>query len=573
MPRLRSIRIAVIGVALVAITCAAFSRVRSNAFLNYDDNVYVTANEHVLRGLNSQSLAWACTSFYAANWHPVTWLSHMLDIELFGLDAGRHHLSSLLLHAINTVLLFLLLIRMTGAVWRPAAVAGLFAIHPLHVESVAWIAERKDVLSTLFWLLTLAAWLRWLASKTRARYALVLLAYALGLMTKPMLVTLPYALLLLDYWPLKRGGFPTLWKEKAPLFAMSAMSCVVTVVAQRSGGAIQTLERFTFPERLANALIAYAGYLGKTVWPTSLAVFYPYPHVSLFSWPAAGSAILLAGVTTLVLRFARMTPYLTVGWLWYVGTLFPVIGLVQAGLQSMADRYTYVPLIGVFIAIVWGAAAFAEWSAWSRRVVTAAAFVSFGALFAVTRAQVACWSGNRTLLEHALAVTSNNVIAHNNLAGVLLAEGQLPAAIEQLEEALRLDPGSAMVRYNLADLLIRVGRIHEGIDQYAALRRAEPRSVDLAVRLGQLLTKDNRLPEAIESYQNAVALDPMRAEVRNNLGIALAQANRLPEALEQFRAAVRIKPEFEAARANLRQAEEALRPRPLSHGSGYQNAN
>ena len=381
-------------------------------------------------------------------------------------------------------------------------------------------------------------------------------------MAKPMLVTLPFTLLLLDYWPLKRSTLPPLWREKVPLFAMSAAACVVTVVAQRSGGTIRTLEHFPFAERLANSVLAYAGYLEKTFWPVSLAVFYPHSHTGLVSWTVAGCAALLAGITALALGRARTSPYLVVSWLWYVGTLVPVVGLVQVGEQSMADRYTYVPLIGIFVAIAWGAAELVEKGASLRYLALAAASLSLVALFGVTRAQVAYWSGNKTLWEHALAVTPGSFVIHNNLAGVLAGEGQIPAAIEHLEQALRLDPKSKKVRYNLADLLVRTGRTHEAIEHYSELLRAEPRATAIAIRLGQLLAQDDRLPEAIVAYQRAVALDPGHAEVRNALGIALAQANRLPEALEQFSEAVRIKPDYESAAKNLKQAEDIVGQRP-----------
>jgi len=487
---------AAVAAAIVVLTLLAFRGVLSNAFVIYDDNVYVTENVHVQKGLDGESIAWAFTTTDGSNWHPVTWLSHMLDVQLFGLDAGRHHGTNLLLHASNAVLLFLLLVRMTGALWRPAFVACLFAVHPLHVESVAWIAERKDVLSTLFWLLTLAAWLSYLESKTAARYLLVVLLYGLGLMAKPMLVTLPFTLLLLDFWPLRRFALALgsralagLLREKAPLFAMAAASCVVTLVAQRSGGSLETLEGLRFAERLANAVLAYASYLSKTFWPASLAVFYPHPHAGLLAWSVVGSALLLAGVTALALRLARRAPFVAFGWFWYVGTLLPVIGLVQVGSQSMADRYTYVPLIGLFVAISWGLAELGRGRS-VRYAVASLAGASLVALFVTGRVQVGHWADSVALFEHTLAVTSPNCLAHNDLGIVLFGMGRTDEAIAHFREALRIQPDYA--------------------------------------------------------------------EAHNNLGAALAQTNRVPEALEHFRQAVRLKPGFEEARDNLRKAQGVL---------------
>ena len=557
MSRPGSRRVAAMGAALVVLTLAGFGGVLGNGFVGYDDGVYVAANEQVRNGLRGDAVAWALTATENSNWHPVTWLSHMLDVQLFGLEAGKHHRTSLALHAANVALLFLLLVRMTGALWRPAFVAALFAIHPLHVESVAWIAERKDVLSTVFWLLTLGAWLHWLSSRTAARYALVLVFFAFGLMAKPMLVTLPFTLLLLDYWPLKRATLPPLWKEKLPLFAMAAASCVVTVVAQRAGGAIQSLESFTFPERLANASLAYAGYLGKTFWPASLAVFYPYPHAGLASPAVLGSALLLIGITVAAFRFGATFPYVAFGWLWYVGTLVPVIGLVQVGQQSMADRYTYVPLIGIFVAIAWGLAELGSRSRAARSIVAAGAACSIAGLFVLTRVQVGTWADSVSLFTHALAVTSHNWTAHNNLGGVFSEQGKTEDAIAQFEQALRIRPDFAEGHYNLALALDRSGRLPEAIEQYGEALRLRPDYAEAHYNLGNTLLRSGRLPEAIEQYGSALRLRPDDANAHNNLAIALNRSGRRAEAIAQYREALRIKPDFEAARANLRKAEEA----------------
>ena len=597
MARPTGIRSAVLCIALVVVTLATFRGLGSSGFIVYDDNGYVTENEHVKAGLHAEGFAWAFATGTQANWHPVTWLSHMLDVSAFGLDGGRHHLTSLLLHAANAVLLFLVLFKMTGAFWRSAFVAFLFAIHPLHVESVAWIAERKDVLSTLFWLLTLAAWLRYLDSRTPLRYAAVGVIYALGLMAKPMLVTLPFTLLLFDIWPLKRATLPSLWKEKLPLFAMAAASCAVTFAVQHGAGAVQSLERVTFTERAANAWVSYASYLGKTFWPASLSIFYPYPdRLDLFSWPVAGAAILLVLMTVSALRLARRAPFLAIGWLWYLGTLLPVIGLVQVGGQAMADRYTYVPLIGVFIAISWGLAELARGSRAVRYAAVTMACLSLPVLAAVTHRQVGYWVGDVPLFRHALASTSANWLAHNNLGRAYFAEGRTEEAVSEYTEALRISPRYADAHYNLGLAWARTGRRDEAIDQFEqALKlkpefpeahnnlggvladsgrlapaieqyrlaiQLDPQNAEAPYNLGNALFASGRVEAAIEQYQRALALRPDRAEAHNNLGNALAIQGRAAEAVHQYEEALRLAPDLQEARANLRALQEALSRQP-----------
>ncbi len=363
---------------LVLATLTVYWQVGNYEFVNFDDDKYIIENFHVQKGLTRDSVIWAFTATHVSNWHPLTWLSHMLDFQLYGLNPSGHHLTNVFFHLVNTLLLFLVLKLMTGALWRSGLVAALFAVHPLHVESVVWVAERKDVLSTLFWMLTLWAYLGYTKRPGVKRYLVILLAFALGLMAKPMLVTLPFVLLLLDYWPLKRIelgqsaiGLPAasqpstiankpgaqafrLLLEKTPMFVLAAVSSVVTFIVQKSGGAVGALETYPFKIRMANALLSYVIYLKKMIWPQNLAVFYPHPGQSLPMWQAAGAGLLLVVVSIAVIRAGRRYPYLPVGWLWYVGTLVPVIGLVQVGDQAMADRYTYVSLIGLFIVVAWG---------------------------------------------------------------------------------------------------------------------------------------------------------------------------------------------------------------------------
>ena len=547
--------------ALVVLTLAGFAGVVDNQFVAYDDGVYVAANPHVRDGLTAGSVAWAFAATENSNWHPVTWISHMLDVQLFGFDAGKHHRTSLLLHAANVVLLFLLLAHITGALWRPALAAALFAVHPLHVESVAWVAERKDVLSTSFWLLTTGAWLRWLDSRTVARYAAVLALFALGLMAKPMLVTLPFTLLLLDFWPLERTGARGLLNEKAPLFAMAALSCAATVAAQRAGGALQSLERFSFTERLANAIVSYAAYLGKAVWPVSLAVFYPHPHLGLGAPVVLAAAAGLVAVTALALRSARSVPYAAFGWLWYLGTLVPVIGLVQVGEQGMADRYTYVPLIGIFVAFAWGAGALAERSRSSRPVVAAAAAGAIAACFVVTTAQVRTWKNTETLFTHALAVTKDNWTAHNNLGGLLSDQGRLVAAVGHFQEVVRIRPEFAEGHYNLALALDRSKRPEEAIAQYLDALRLNPGYAAAHYNVANALLHTGRLPEAIEHYEASLRLHPVDAAAHNNLAIALNRSGRRDEAIAHYREALRIDPGFTAAAENLKVLTEPAEPR------------
>ena len=561
MPRPDSSRLLAAAAALVILTIAALSPLLSAGFVKFDDEDYVTANRHVLAGLSGSSIAWAATTTACGNWHPVTWISHMTDVTLFGLHAGRHHLTSVLIHAANAVLLFYLLFRMTGALWRSAFAAALFALHPLHVESVAWIAERKDVLSTLFWFLTILAWVRWTEAKTAGRYALVLAAFALGLMAKPMLVTLPFTLMLLDLWPLERATLKPLWLEKLPLFAMSAASCVITFLAQRSGGAVQTFGTISFGERVAHAIVSYAAYIAKTVWPASLAVFYPYPSSSPSVGIVAASAVLLTVTTVLAVRVGRRAPYVTFGWLWYVGTLVPVIGFVQVGSQSMADRYTYVPLVGIFVAAAWGLAALVPDSRVARTGSAVAAAVILASCFVVTRAQAAVWSDSVTLFEHALSVTKDNWLIHANLGGALLDSGRAEEAIPHEREALRIRPDYAVARGNLGQALEQTGRHAEAIEQFELSLRLRPNDANAHNNLAAVFVGQERMAEAMEHVAQAVRLDPDDALFHRNYAGLLADAGRTPEAIDQLDAAVRLDPNDSEAQSELQRLRAQTAPR------------
>lgn len=478
---------------LALLTLAAFLPSLGNGFVNLDDSLYVTNNRVVKQGLTWEGLAWARTANVANNWHPLTMLSHMLDCELFGLNAAGHHGMSLLLHLGNVLLLFEILRRMTGAPWRSAAAAGLFAVHPLRVESVAWVAERKDVLSGLFWILALGAYGRYVREPSPKRYLPVVLAMALGLMSKPMVVTLPFALLLLDVWPLGRlrldepGRARRLGRlivEKLPLFALSAVGSLVTIRYQTTS--LVSLEVLPWSLRLANVAVSYATYLGKTVLPRNLAVFYPIP-LEIPAWKALGAAALLLALTALAVRKARKAPWFLVGWLWFLGTLVPVIGIVQVGRQAMADRYTYIPSIGLSLAICWGLPAvfrvgegrIGEGRRW-RPVLAGATVLALLTLTALTWAQVRRWSNSVTLFRHALAVTQGNYVAHVALAKSLAVKGDWTGAAKQYRGALALRPGLREARIGLRETLRRAGQSGEDRD---ALRKAQPRDAKDGRRL------------------------------------------------------------------------------------------
>ena len=455
---------------LVASILVIYWPVGGYEFINYDDPQYVVENDQVRRGLTNEGAKWAFTSMHAANWHPMTWLSHMLDVQLYGMNAGAHHLTNAIFHILNTMVLFLLLHRTTGALWRSAMVAALFAVHPLHVESVAWVSERKDVLSAFFGFLTLLAYEEYVKRPGWVRYGAALLLFALGLMSKPMVVTLPFLMLVLDYWPLNRyeeeGGvrrFLLLVKEKLPFFALSAASCVVTMIAQKSGEAVASLEMYSFGVRLANALAAYVVYLGKMIWPMNLAVLYPHPGMRPM-WQVFGAVLVIIGISTGAALWAKRRPWFAVGWLWYLGTLVPVIGLVQMGSQAMADRYAYIPLIGIYIVLAWG---FHE--ALHRRSKTGLALASMAVplvLMLIASYQVRCWENSVTLYTHTLRNTSKNFIVHNNLGLVLSALNEKDAAMDHLRKSIQLAPQYPQAHNNLGAALLEQGRCDEAIEHF-----------------------------------------------------------------------------------------------------------
>ncbi len=557
MDSFRSKRVLLTCLVLIAASVIVYAPVRHFGFVNMDDPEYVTDNPHVAQGLTWQGAQWALTSSDAANWHPVTWLSHMLDVQLFGMNAGPQHVTNLILHILNALLLFGLLYRMTGAWGRSAFVAGLFALHPLHVESVAWISERKDVLSTLFGLLAMWAYVAYARRPGPWRYVLVVLWFGLGLMAKPMLVTLPFVLLLLDFWPLQRAelgrggaGLAGLAREKVPLFALAALSSVVTVLAQRQGGAVAGLGGVSLSLRLANALASYAAYIGNMLWPVRLAAYYPLATSAPVMQACLG-AVLLIGVTALAIRTRRRHGYFLVGWLWYVGTLIPVIGLVQVGSQSMADRYTYLPLIGLFLIAAWGAPELA--ARWPQRgpALTVAGACLLLACASLASTQVQYWSDDAALWQHALDVTSGNYFAHNNLGETLIKQGRTIEAAAQFAEAVRLRPRYAHAQNNLGMALVGEGQLDAAALRFREALHIDPNYAYAHDNLGMVLIRQRKLDEATQHISEALRIKPDFPEAQSNLGTILMVQGRLDEAARRFTEALRAKPDYVEALNNL----------------------
>jgi len=541
---------AAIALALAVATLAVYAPVLRHGFVDYDDDEYVFRNAHVRAGLTAEGIVWAFTSVESANWHPLTWLSHMLDCELFGLRPAGHHATNLVLHTLNVVLLFLTLARLTGGLWPSAAVAALFALHPLNVETVAWVAERKSLLSALFSILAVAAH-GWYARRPRpSRYAAVVAATALALLSKPMAVTLPFALLLLDFWPLgrmRRGTIGRLVVEKLPLLALAALASAITFEAHLKGGSVVAVEAIPPAARAANAIVSYAAYIGKLVWPARLGVFYPHRESSIPTAQVVATAAALVVVTAAALRAARRAPYLPVGWLWYVGTLLPVIGIVQVGTQAMADRYMYVPAIGLFIALSWGAAALAAGRPASRGLMVAAAVVLV-ALAARTSVQLRAWRDSASLFSATIAAVPDSWVAHYNLGNALMAAGRTAEAEAEFSETVRLRPRFARGHNNLGDALDALGRHDRAITAYREALRVNPDLAEAHNNLGTSLAAMGRFQEAEAPLREALKRQPGFVEAWLNLGIVLRRLGRLAESGDALSRAVLLRPEFDRAR-------------------------
>ncbi|MCW5888986.1 MAG: tetratricopeptide repeat protein [bacterium] len=535
---------AIVAVLVVA-TAAVYAQTAGFQFVNYDDPLYVTGNPIVRRGLTADGVAWALTTGAAQNWHPVTWLSHMLDVTLFGVRPGAHHLVNVAWHVANTVLCFAVFRALTGAVWPSAFVAAVLALHPAHVESVAWISERKDVVSTFCFLLVVGAYARWVRKRSIASYLVVALALAVGLMAKPMLVTAPCVLLLLDVWPLRRVALdgdglrrlPGLVWEKLPLLALAAASAVMTFLAQRAGGAVAEVSLLPMATRLANATVAYARYLATFVWPADLGLIYPL----VIPVPVAqvvGAAALLAAITGLVVWQARRRPWLLVGWLWFVGTLVPVIGIVQVGEQAMADRYTYLPFFGLAILVAFGAAELGR----ARPALAVAGGVVVVAWAVLTARQAAYWQRSETILARTLAVTSDNYHAYYGMAEALVADGRPLEAMPHLREAVRIWPEYADAHLLLAQLASQAGESELAIASWEAALTTRPGNAGAEVALGTELAGQQRFAEAAPHLARAVELDPEAPSARFNLALVLLAQGEAPRGVAQLRAALRLRP-------------------------------
>ena len=545
--------------ALVLTTLTAFWQVRHHEFVTFDDDLYIYDNSYVKAGLTRQGLVWAFTKAHAYNWHPLTWLSHMLDCELYGLDAGGHHFTNVLFHIANAVLLFLFLNRLTGRLWSSAFVAAAFALHPLHVESVAWASERKDVLSTLFWILTMWAYLRYAERPSVGRYLLVVLGLGLGLMAKQMLVTLPFVFLLLDYRPLGRLKFkgqsysncprsvvPVSTSrcilEKVPLLVLSAAAAAMVYLVQERTGLVKSVMRYPLIFRIGNALVTYVAYIGRMFWPGRLAIFYPHLRGDLPFWYVVGALLLLVVITVLVLWKLRQRPYLALGWLWYVGTLVPVIGLVQVGLQASADRYTYVPLIGLFIIIAWGVPEILARLHYRKTILSLSSAVLLLVLGVITQRQVGHWHDNTTLYEHAVEVVENNWWAYDALGRAFAKQDKLEDAVKHFTRAIEIRPDYLQARCNLGSALVQQDKINEAIGHFTKALQTRRDFVGAHSNLGYALLQQGRLAEAAAHFMEALRIKPDFVVAHQGMAQVLLQQGRGEEALSHYRRALRAEP-------------------------------
>lgn len=544
-------KVFLICITLAIATCIAYEPVRHNDFItHFDDDLYIIDNNHVTSGLTIENIIWALKAIHAHNWHPLTWISHMLDCELFGLNPTGHHFTNLLLHITNAILLFLLLRRMTGKLWHCAFVAAIFALHPLHVESVAWASERKDVLSTFFWILTIWAYIRYVENPKTKRYLLMFVLFALGLTAKQMLVTLPFLLLLLDYWPLKRikfneqeeldRRFRTTFAastyqcalEKIPLFILSAYASRIIYVVQQHTGVMQPETIYPLFYRFGNALISYLKYIGKMLWPQNLAIFYPHPLENLHTWQIVGAALCLTFVTAFTIWKMKTHPYLVVGWLWYLGTLVPVIGLVQVGVQAYADRYTYMPHTGLFIITTWGVSEILARIPHRKIIFSLCVLTLLSVLIAITRNQVKVWRDEQTLYRHATVAVKDNWWAYNTLGSSLKDEGKLYEAIENYNKAINISPDHAVAYYNLGHAFYSLNELEEAIRCWSKTLEINPNYRHAHENLAIAFYRLGNTKKAIEYWSEAIKRNPNNQKARDNLKAATIQLfkeNQRPE--------------------------------------------
>ncbi|MDD5134307.1 MAG: tetratricopeptide repeat protein [Phycisphaerae bacterium] len=542
---------------LAGSTLLVFWQVRNFDFITLDDTAYVSENPHITTGLKTDNIIWAFTSRQVGNWHPLTGLSLMLDCQLFGPDPGWIHLVNVFFHIINTLLLFAVLKKMTGSLWPSALVAALFALHPMHTESVAWVSERKDVLSTLFFMLTLLAYYRYTQRQTKARYFPALLAFAFGLMAKPMLVTLPFVLLLLDYWPLGRFGtvknkkmsvsqksFGYLVLEKIPFFVLSAILSIITFFVQRSSGAVADIHNIPLQNRAANAVVSYAEYIGKMFWPANLAIFYPFPQAGLPTWQIAISILLLIAISVFVIRLGRQQKYLPAGWFFFAGTLVPVIGLVQVGDQALADRYTYIPYIGLFIMLAWGLSELFSRLPYRKFILGISATIVLAILATYSFRQVSYWKNTETIFSHAIDVTKGNYLAYTNLGDYLSRQGKIPLAIEHYRKSLHLQPNSSSVHNNLGFVLAIQGNYTQAIAHFTQAIQLEPDLAKAHKNLAKAFIAQGRFEQALDQLRQAVQINPNQPDFMNDLAFLMV-----------------THPELEGSNANeaIRLAEQACK--------------
>ena len=551
-PEARGAAWQVFGVCLflTAITFAVFGQTRSYEFVNYDDDAYVYENPVVQKGLTGEGFRWALTHGGIGHWHPLTWLSHMLDCQLYGLNAGGHHLTNVLLHTAAAILLFLVLRQMTGAVWRSAFVAAVFAIHPLRAESVAWVAERKDVLSAFFFMLTLGAYVGYVRHpSSKARYGAVVLLFALGLLSKNMLVTTPFVLLLLDYWPLNRfasftpRAFGRLVAEKIPLFLLTVGSCVVTALVHEK----TTDAQLPAGLRMGNAAVSYVTYIWQMIHPSGLACLYPNPTKSLPLWQVGGALAMLLVISGVVWASRKTHPYLVCGWLWYLGMMIPVIGIVQISFYAHADRYTYLPQIGLYLLLTWAAADLCVGRRHRHWILGGLAMVILMTLIFCARIQTACWRNSQTLWTHALACTSGNYTAHNDLGNALLSLGRVDDAIEQYRAALKINPDNAEACYNL----FLNGRTDEAITRCQSALEINPNNPQAHNILGSALLQKGEVNEAITHFQKALQIEPDNAIAHNNLDYVLHLKERADKAITRYQKELQTDPDSPKALNNL----------------------
>jgi tetratricopeptide (TPR) repeat protein len=544
-----------ICLGLVLLVVVPFQQTVGFGFVSYDDVIYIIGNKNLEKGFVWSSVSWAFTNLFAMNWHPLTWLSLMLDFKLYGTNAGGYHLTNVLLHLANTLLLFYILRRMTGKSWQSGFVAALFAVHPLHVESVAWVMARKDVLSTMFWLLTIGAYAEYVKYPSPRRYLWVAGAFILGLMSKPMLVTLPVVLLLLDFWPLRRIQSSTirgnlhLLLEKVPLMVLSVAVSVITFYAQGNSGAMEplNLKSITLMDRILNAVVSYGGYVGNMLQPVNLACFYPY-RTSFPMSIVLPSVLFLVAMFILSLRYIRTAPYLVMGWLWYLITLLPVIGIIQVGGQAMADRYTYIPLIGLFIIIAWGIPDLLKENPFHRIIISVAAGATLLIFTILTYNQAGVWKDSRTLFEHALEVTDGNFVAHNNLGSYFFSRDRFDEAADQFSKAVKIIPDAEYYQNNLGSALAKLKRYDEAISCFSRAIEINHRFAKPYTNIAYIHFLAGHYEKALEYYRKALELQSGDPVAENNVALMLIYLGKDDEAIVYLKSAIRHKPDFATAR-------------------------